>query len=277
MKRHKMKQLLALVLGAAALLSGCAAPLAPTSEEAEAVLQTVDKALSETKLATDQPVTAPPTSSEPEPEPEPLPPPSAYQIEGITLINQYPEYPTGCESTAAVMLLRYFGVEMRVSTFIDTYLELGEPFEMRGGLLYGPDPYEAFVGSPRDPGSFGCMAPPIKRALTAATEERFTVLDLTGMELEQICTDYVARDVPVLVWVTMRMLDTYDGVPWYLESGELFHWPANEHCMVLIGYDEASYIFADPMGGQVVSYPKELSALRYEQMGKQALTLEKVV
>ena len=33
-------------------------------------------------------------------------------IEGVPIINQHPNMPTGCEVTALAMLLRYYGVDV---------------------------------------------------------------------------------------------------------------------------------------------------------------------
>ena len=52
---------------------------------------------------------------------------------------------TGCESVTAVMLLQYLGCDISIYDFIDNYLEK-EPFTERDGVLYGPSPYEKFVG-----------------------------------------------------------------------------------------------------------------------------------
>lgn len=206
-------------------------------------------------------------------EPEHFAAPLSHKIAGVPQICQYPNFPTGCESASAVMALTFAGEEISLSEFVDGCLEKDGHFEMRGGKLYGPDPFCVFAGSPRDATSFGCMAPVIRNAMEKVVAGRRSVLDLTGQELGQLCRDHVAKDRPVMVWVTMAMYDTYPGVSWYLENGEYYQWPANEHCMVLIGYDEESYYFIDPMKGKEVSYSRELVSDRFEKLGKQALVL----
>ena len=56
---------------------------------------------------------------------------------------------TGCESVTAVMFLQYLGCDISIYDFIDHYLEK-EDFTEIGGVLYGPSPYDKFVGNPYD-------------------------------------------------------------------------------------------------------------------------------
>ena len=235
-------------------------------------LEPVEKSPLETAPLTKEPETL--WEKEPLTEPETEAElPATYCIERIEALNQYPHFPTGCEATAAVMLLRYWGIEMEIGDFVDHHLPLGEPFRMEGGRLYGPDPYKSFVGSPRDATSFGCMAPVIAAALKSATLGTMQILDLSGTETESL-ERYIAKDIPVILWVTMGMIETGPGASWYPPSGEYYTWQKNEHCMVLIGYDAESYVLLDPMKGCAVTYPKDLVALRYRQMGLQALALQ---
>ena len=43
------------------------------------------------------------------------------------------------------------------------------------------------------------------------------------------------------------------------------------HCLLLVGVDEESYYFNDPMAGKAVTYPKGAVARAYEGLGRQAL------
>ena len=71
----------------------------------------------------------------------------------------------------------------------------------------------------------------------------------------------------------MDMAPIYEGQAWILPSGETFIWPAHEHCLVMIGYDDEYYYFNDPLPGEICAYEKELVEERYEEMGMQALAL----
>lgn len=53
-------------------------------------------------------------------------------------------------------------------------------------------------------------------------------------------------------------------------------YPANEHCLVFVGYDEADdvYIFADPYGSNgVVRYGVDESVLAYNSLNMQAVAI----
>lgn len=49
-----------------------------------------------------------------------------------------------------------------------------------------------------------------------------------------------------------------------------------EHCMLLVGYDDACYYFRDSLSdGRQVAYQKQLVKARYEAMGKEAVIILK--
>ncbi len=192
----------------------------------------------------------------------------------VEIIHQFPEYPTGCESVATVMALRYAGWDISVADFIDNYLPCSADFYWHDGKFYGPSPYEYFLGNPRTYNSYGCMASAIKKALTGLLKEKGKLIDATGESLASLCSAYIDRGYPVIVWVSINMLAIKDGRQWILPNGSTYIWPSNEHCMVLVGYDAHAYYFNDPYTGRVVAYSRKLADLRYAQMGKQALVIQ---
>ena len=90
----------------------------------------------------------------------------------VPYINQSENYPTGCESVTTVMLLHYLGYNISVDDFIDNYL-VKRDFEVRDGILYGPNPWECFAGSPYDTDSMGCYAPVICKALKPIVSDKY--------------------------------------------------------------------------------------------------------
>ena len=183
------------------------------------------------------------------------------------------DYPTGCESVTAVMALQYAGVDVSVDDFIDQYLRIGTYYE-KDGEYYGNSPYYYFIGDPRTGSGFGCFAPVIYDALAAAAGED-RVKDLTGTRLKQITEEYIGQGIPVIVWATIDMQPTYEGNGWtILETGKYFTWPAEEHCLLLVGWDEEYYYFNDPnQDGGVTGYEKTVAEQRYLEMGSQALAV----
>ena len=80
-----------------------------------------------------------------------------------------------------------------------------------------------------------------------------------------------------MVWATMYLIDPYQSdTMWITPDEKLMTWVANEHCLVLTGYDkEKDLVYVnDSMSGQV-TYPLSKLKLRYGQMGKFAAVLMK--
>lgn len=195
-------------------------------------------------------------------------------------LDQREEYPTGCESVSAVMALQYFGVEVGVEEFIDGYLPLGSaPYEDLSGRLVGCDPREAFPGDPRTEGGWGCYAPVIEKALNdllsnRSDTSRLTVENATGKTLPELCTEYVAKGIPVILWATMGMDPPEEYLSFFIEdTGEEFRWIYPMHCLLLIGWDEDGYFFNDPAAGKNQFYSREAAGRAYDGLGRQALAL----
>lgn len=193
----------------------------------------------------------------------------------VPYINQSEYYPTGCESVTTVMLLHYLGYDISVDDFIQNYLTMRD-FETREGVLYGPDPRESFAGSPYDPDSFGCYAPVICRALRKIAGEKYEILDETGKDLDELVNTYLKNGMPVILWNSINMREPVIGPQWkLLDTGETFTWISNEHCMLLVGVDEDTYIFNDPYENRgVVACPKEIILDRYNAYHRQAIGLK---
>ena len=184
-------------------------------------------------------------------------------------------YPTGCESAAAVMLLRFYGVPMDMDTFIDCHLDCGAITWTSAGLT-APHPAEQFVGDPRSSAAYGCYAPVIVRALQSALPSGRRAIDVSGQTLPELCRRYIDCGRPVLVWATMGMKPMYAGDSWKVaSSGQKFTWPAREHCLVLTGYDRDNYYFNDPDGSAgEVSYARAVCEARFYELGRQAIVVE---
>ena len=194
----------------------------------------------------------------------------------VPYLDQSGAYPTGCESVSAVMLLQYLGYDISVDTFIEQYLEK-EDFEELEGVWYGPDPRTHFCGSPYDEDSFGCYAPVICKALEKILGDAYEVSDRTGTEIDILIREYIDREMPVVFWACINMREPITGPQWKLkETGETFTWISNEHCMLLVGYDEEGYYFNDPYDNNgVIRYPKDVVKDRYKAQHMQAVGVKK--
>ena len=113
----------------------------------------------------------------------------------------------------------------------------------------------------------------IQKALQKILGSGYQIIDETGRDLPYLIKTYVDRDIPVILWATIDLRDIIVGPCWKLkESGEDFTWLSNEHCMLLVGYDETHYIFNDPWNNNgVISYEKKLLEDRFKKQHSQAL------
>lgn len=198
-----------------------------------------------------------------------------YKIQ-VPYIDQSVKYPTGCESVSAAMLLQYLGYEISVDEFISKYLECRD-MEIREGVLYGPDPNECFCGSPYDEDSYGIYAGGLKKALDKAAGDRYCFEDESGTPIEELLRKYIDQDMPVIFWACINMRKEIPGPEWkLLDTGERFLWTSNEHCMLLVGYDEENYYFNDPYDNNgVIGYSKQLVEKRHAAQHSMALGIHK--
>jgi uncharacterized protein YvpB len=194
----------------------------------------------------------------------------------VPYINQQDYFPTGCEVVSGTMLLNFFGYDDTADDMVDNYLVMADLEIGDNGEIQCVTPYDAFIGNPRNPESYGCFAPVIVDMLNQAVDDKVhAAYDLTGVSLDVLESNFLQNDIPVAVWVTINMLEPYPSTSWQVVgTDEVFTWPAQEHCMVLVGYDEAYYYFNDPYGGNgTVAYGRELTQARYEALGQQAVVL----
>lgn len=196
-------------------------------------------------------------------------------IDGLSQKN----IPTGCEAVSTVTVLRHYGIDIMPKCFIEKYLPK-QDFYKKGGKVYGADPEKAFAGNPYERGSLGCYEGVIVRACKNMIGDRYegaediNVQAIRGITLEELTERYVSAGTPVIIWVTSYMHESEDGFSYYLESGEKYVWRANEHCVVLCGFDRDKYYITDPLQeGKTVAYDKELVDNRYEEMGMRAVVI----
>lgn len=187
--------------------------------------------------------------------------------------------PTGCESVSAVSILNYYGINITPEQFIEDYLPKQE-FYRSNGVLYGPDPNEYFAGDPFRKSSLGCYSSVIHKAILNMQKDNvfktahLQVQNVSGTPLTNLAETYISNDIPVLIWVTMGMTESKEGMHYFLENGDPYIWTAGEHCVVLCGYDEESYYIMDPLEkGEIVRYPKDLVKKRYSEMNQNALVI----
>lgn len=189
--------------------------------------------------------------------------------------------PTGCESVSTVCVLQYYGIDINVDSFINNFLPC-DTFYWQDGKLCGPNPHEFFVGNPYNVSSLGCYPDVVIKALNKMKNKAFPGIEnlhfekITDQNLDSLITQYVPQQIPLILWVTINMQEPYDGMKYYLENGSLYTWKAQEHCVVLCGYNAESYYIMDPLAdGEIVAYSKDLVNKRYIEMGMYAILIHR--
>jgi len=210
------------------------------------------------------------------------PAPDKHEIDVEAMYQN--ELSSGCEVYAAVTLLRYYGYDVDEFEFSEDYVTT-HPNSYGDGGYCGPDLNSAFAGDPET--GYGAYAPVLRSAINSYLDDEKSD-DIAVIEKEltlgELCGRYIARDNPVMVWVTTDMELPYDYITWTVdyvdenattEEGDEFSWPVNEHCMLLTGYDGDSFYFADSLEGGIVSYEREQCEKVFEELGFQAVVLSR--
>lgn len=216
--------------------------------------------------------------------------PKKHIIEDVPVICQQPNYPSGCESVSTTMLLQYYGCNITPDEFIEDYLPQDYFHSSQDGKngLAGPDIASAFIGSPYSEDALGCLPPVINYAVNNYFDDKYpnlTAVDISGSSMNNLITNYIAKGEPVLIWSTMNMWQPVVTYEWTVENaadystytdGQICPWLANEHCLVLIGYDENYYYFNDPnYYSSPIPYEKTIFEDRYKSLGKGAIVITK--
>ena len=267
----KTKRISTLVcLGLIALgivLSSAAMP--PVTEPSEVIQTAAD--VQATVPATTAPLTQPTTAG------------NSHRIDGIPIVVQ-DYFKAGCETYACTMLLQGLGFDIDEYRFVEEFLITSEFSFDDEGNMYGPDMNSAFAGSIFTGAGIFCpaMAESMNRFLeTQKTTKR--AFPIKGKTLEELCSEYVANDIPVMTWVTTYMDESYERFTWIVDYvdenaekkiGDMESWRQNEHCMVLIGYTDTEFIFCDSVAGKEVRHSKELAETRFKEIGNQAVVVK---
>lgn len=193
---------------------------------------------------------------------------TTYIIPNVPTINQYSlGYPTGCESAALTVLLRYWGLNINMSSVVNR-LPKGKLPYYENNVRYGGNPYIEFVGTPSTYSSYGVYEKPI---IQVANSFKSGVIDGTGLSLNQVL-GIVGEGRPVIVWVSMNMAVPYISTSWiYKPTGEKISWMANEHALVVVGYNKEQVIVSDSLTGSIRYYNKGVFESRYNTYGKRAV------
>ena len=212
--------------------------------------------------------------------------PASHMIDGAAdKVIVQDELKAGCETYACTMLFNILGFDLSEFTFADNYLDCHYVYkDEETGYMEGPDMYSAFAGTAY--AGWGVYAPSMAKSMNRYLADQKSSLKAYNYEdvpLEELCEEYVSRDIPVMVWATTDMQEPYVFDTWtvnYVDEnartkiGDTFNWYAHEHCLTLVGYDEKEYFFCDSAAGKVSHFDKTLVAERYKQLGSQCIVVK---
>ena len=281
MNKHKPFLAAAAIISIACMIAGSFTGCSGESEPSEASA-TTDSAQQKASAASTQATT------------EQRHPQEAIHIEPTTIMENshiigvdvmlQDELESGCEIYSAVTLLNYYEFSVDEFDFVEKYLNIEPVTTDDDGVSYGPDMNCAFAGQVEL--GYGAYAPAMQKAidlyLTQQNSSRKAEIEKNAT-LKELCEKYIDNDDPVMVWVTTDMELPEEYVEWIVDytdenasfkEGETFRWPTNEHCMLLIGYDDVNYYFADSLDATVVGYDRENCEQTFKAMGSQAVYLK---
>ena len=210
--------------------------------------------------------------------------PASHFIEGVPVIQQY-DLKAGCETYACTMLLQSLGFDIDEYRFADNYLIYKDVYYDNDFRMYGPDMHSAFAGNVYDIG-YGIYAPAMAKSMNnflSSVKSPLKAYDMDGVPLESLCETYIDNDIPVMVWATTNMWEPTPHTSWtvdYVDEnatkavGDTETWYEHEHCLVLIGYDDKEYYFADSVAGVVSHFEKADVEKRYKQIGTMSIVVK---
>ena len=185
----------------------------------------------------------------------------------VPTINQYPNYPTGCESVALTILLNYYGIDVTPDDIIANLKKGTIPYDEKG-IRYGGNPDVEFVGSPYLSNSYGVYNNPIA---DVANVYKSGVIVGSGMDFEEVLA-LVKNNHPVIVWTSMNLAIPYISDSWiYKNTGEKINWKAGEHAVVIVGYNDENVIISDPLSGSNRYQSRSVFESRYNYYGRLAV------
>lgn len=192
---------------------------------------------------------------------------SNHQIKNIITINQYPNYPNGCEAVALTILLNYYNINVSVKDVIDA-LPIGKTLYYENGVLYGGNPNYEFLGNPSNSSGWGIWD---KGLANTANKFKPEIINGTGTDFNNIIK-LVKNNRPVIVWTSINLANPYIFKTWiYKPTGEVITWKNYNHAVVVMGYTEDSVIVSDPINGKIRSFNKQKFINVYNYMGKKAI------
>ena len=197
----------------------------------------------------------------------------------VPFIKQNPDYPNGCESVSAVMLLQSYGIGITVDEFINDYLRKSIIYS-KDGDRYGPDPRSTYAGDPTsETMGFGIFEPGIQSAIEKVLYDKVKEginYNVRGSGQKEPLEYQVARQLPIVIWATTNYEPVNEMWTWRSYNKEYtYTYPKNSHTIVITGVDEEYYYVNDPLQeeGNIKIEKKKLED-SFDSLGRQVIGIE---
>ncbi|WP_142398649.1 C39 family peptidase [Bacillus wiedmannii] len=189
-------------------------------------------------------------------------------LSNVPLIQQLPELDRGCEVTSLAMMLQYAGITVDKMKLAN---EIKKVDFMNDGVRGNPN--EGFVGNiyTFSESGYGVYHGPLFQLAKKYLPNK--AVDLTGKSIEELYKRVKSGQPVVMITnATFAPLDEDEFTTWETNSGDVSI-TYNEHCVVLIGYDEEFVYIRDPLEDSLdVKVPRGKFEKAWMQMGSQAIS-----
>ncbi|WP_277679211.1 C39 family peptidase [Gracilibacillus dipsosauri] len=190
------------------------------------------------------------------------------------MVYQLPELPRGCEVTTLSMLLQYHDIDVDKLTLASQIVKDTTNYKQENGQIFFGNPHEGFVGdmySFENPG-YGVYHQPLTELAKSYVGN--LAQDLTGSDFHRVI-ESISQQKPVLVITnaTFQPLAEEAFETWQTPEGPI-KITMKEHAVLVTGYDKDFIYFNDPLKGKQKKAPKHAFISAWEQMGKQAITID---
>ncbi|MGE1008117.1 C39 family peptidase [Bacillus cereus] len=192
-------------------------------------------------------------------------------LSNVPFIQQLPELDRGCEVTSLAMMLQYAGITVDKMKLAN---EIKKVDFMNDGVRGNPN--EGFVGNiyTFSESGYGVYHGPLFQLAKKYLPNK--AVDLTGKSIEEMYNSVKAGQPVVMITnATFAPLDEDEFTTWETNNGDVSI-TYNEHCVVLIGYDQESVYIRDPLKDSLdVKVPRAKFEQAWVQMGSQAISYMK--
>ncbi|WP_139186969.1 C39 family peptidase [Sediminibacillus halophilus] len=187
----------------------------------------------------------------------------------VPLIEQMaaPRLYNGCEVTSLAMILNYHGIDVTKNELAENVNVV--PLTYENGLK--GDPNEGFVGNMADGPGLGVYHGPMLDLAKQYVDDR--AVDLTGSSPDAI---YQSLDKGLPVWIitTSSFAPVGGFETWQTPNGEI-EVTYSLHSVAVTGYEDEYVYINDPYGGKNKQVDRDNFEKAWEQMGSQAIVIEK--